>query len=244
MIFALYLLLASIMSVEACSSLARYSGYHIQNPYAGLSFQGSLSLLSRLLVFVYTPLFGFLADTEQLPRNNDLTNLAGFLLTPIALMCVKAKSDLIVFWISRVIQNSATNGTWFKAASSNKTDSVKSKKTISVSLPIRIRDKKHRRLKTNRVLLLLLYIPYYLAWPATLMLIAAFPKYRATLIGVSTIFTSLNTIGMTLWLDPLLVRMQEYKITAQSFLFSTIQVRINASIAAFCLLFLAFACVR
>ena len=53
------------------------------------------------------------------------------------------------------------------------------------------------------------YVPYYAAWPLTLFLLGEYNDYRATLIALPTVFTGLNTLSISLYIDPYLSRFVE-----------------------------------
>ncbi len=57
---ALYIILALLFMVESSTSISRKAGYNIDNPSTGFVFQSSISLLSRVLVFMFIPLLGYL----------------------------------------------------------------------------------------------------------------------------------------------------------------------------------------
>ena len=57
---------------------------------------------------------------------------------------------------------------------------------------------------------LISYIPYYLAWPLTIVVISKFPEYRATLISLSTVFTGINSVIQSIYIDPKLTQFEIY----------------------------------
>jgi hypothetical protein len=184
------------MVIEACTSIARKSGYSINNPAAGFVFQSSLSLLSRVMVFVFMPLIGYLADTNSLDVS-DLYLVILYVPTPLFLFIVYFYRFKFETLITILLFRINKHGTFFKKTN----EQVRIKK-----------NKKYifKNFKKLYFLFTLAYVPFYLAWPITIMLMNEFNDYRATVLGLSSIFNGINTIFITVFLDPKLTQLGKY----------------------------------
>lgn len=184
------------MATEACTAIARKSGYSINNPASGFVFQSSLSLLSRVMVFVFMPLLGYLADTNNL-FVSDLYLIILFMPTILILLMVYLFRYKLENFITILLHRINTHGTFFKKTS----ETIKIKKNKKIIL------KNFKKLYASFIIA---YIPYYLAWPITVLLMIEFNEYRATILGLSSIFNGINTIFITLLLDPKLTQLGKY----------------------------------
>ena len=184
------------MAIEGCTSIARKSGYSIKNPAAGFVFQNSLSLLSRVMVFVFMPLLGYLADTNSLAVTMSHLIIL-FLPTPILLCVIYFFRFKVETLVTILLYRINTHGSFFKKV--NHEFTIKRNKKYILT-----------KFKSLYGSFVLAYIPFYLAWPVTVLLITEFNDYRATIIGLSSIFNGLNTIYITLFLDPKLTQLGNY----------------------------------
>lgn len=228
----LFLLLAVLVFIEASTSLARAAGFLASSPYAGLTLQGSLAIVSRFVIFMYSPLLGFLADTSQI--NSDRIVLIPFLylFIPLGLLLVCGLQAQILSLYLKLISTSLSHGRWLKRPAEGYKKTLKEIVLAYNQLP-RSSAAKLKIFKKIKIITLLLYAPYYAAWPVTFLLIAQFADYRATFLSFSTICTAINTIGITLWLDPLLLKMQKQKRISIAFLQSLVYTRIESSLIVF-----------
>lgn len=184
------------MATEACTSIARKSGYSINNPAAGFVFQNSLSLLSRVMVFVFMPLIGYLADTNSLGVS-DLYLVILFAPTPLLLFMVYFYRFKLETLVAILLFRINKHGTFFKKTN----EQVRIKKNKKYIL---------KNFKKLYVSFTLAYVPFYLAWPITVTLMTEFNDYRATILGFSSIFNGINTIFITVFLDPKLTQLGKY----------------------------------
>lgn len=237
MIGILFSLLAILVAIEASTSLARASGFIAGSPYAGLSLQSSLSIISRFVIFLYSPLFGYLADTNRINSGNIVTLPYCYLLLPMAIGAVSVLRVHIIEVYSGFIRASVLHGVWLKRPNLGFRSRLKS---LFYTNSIGFHPQKPRKLLSGLLLLTTAsYVPYYAAWPITIIAIASYPEYRATLLTVSTVFTAVNTILLTLWLDPVLVRMLKCRNLSISFYFHLLSARLVASGIVGLFLFLA-----
>lgn len=218
MILLLFLLLALLMATEACTAIARKSGYSINNPASGFVFQSSLSLLSRIMVFIFMPLLGFLADTNNLSVS-DLYLILLFTPTILILLMVYLFRYKIEKVIAALLHRINIHGTFFKKTN----EIIKIKKNKKIIL------KNFKKLYASFVIA---YIPYYLAWPVTVLLMTEFNEYRATILGLSSIFNGINTIFITLLLDPKLTQLGKYPNIINSVYSDLLILRFIASIVS------------
>lgn len=233
--FVLFLLISILVFIESSTSIARSVGFSVNSPYAGITLQGSLSLVSRFVIFLYSPLLGWLADTKKI--NLNLVNSIPYLysLVPISLLAVFVFQNQIASLYGKLLTTSLTHGRWIKQPSKGFRSTIKdiTLRPITASFKFNTKLKYFSRVK---YIILLLYFPYYAAWPITFLLIASYPDYRATFLSASTVLTALNTIGLTIWLDPLLLKMQNHQRSSVIFLNSLVITRLWSSLLVYLIL--------
>jgi len=111
----LFFLLTILYALEASTNIARKSGYNINNASSGLFFQSALGILSRLIMFVFMPLLGFLADTSKLEINYFLLF---YLLVPFSILILHKKSRSVEYFYGNIILRLSETGSYFKRAKS------------------------------------------------------------------------------------------------------------------------------
>lgn len=229
MVFLLFCLLSVLFFVEASTSLSRLSGYHLGFPEGGLILQSSLALLSRMVMFLFMPLLGYLADTNALLIDFRFIVLF-YLIVPFSLFLIYFFKYKFIGIYKVLILSVKSYGTFFKF--------------LSVGVAPHGPKYKRVRLKALRKFYFLVffsYIPYYLAWPALIFLLREFPENRAMIIGLSSVFNGINTIILTMFVDPKLIQFGKYSYINQSIYFDLIVCRWVASfIVIFVLLPLTF----
>jgi len=85
---------------------------------------------------------------------------------------------------------------------------------------------------------LIAYIPYYLSWPLVMLLLDLFPENRGFILGISSLFNGVNTILLTIFIDPKLSQIGNYKRIVSNIYIDIIEIRILSSLIAFFILFL------
>lgn len=194
MIYVLFTVLALLFATEAATALARISGYKVGRPEAGLMLQSSLGLISRMLIFMFMPVLGWMADTGNIyDHYSEL--LIGYSLVPIMLFIVYLMRNQIEYFFMSLALGVAEHGSLFKRAI---TPVLSSQSFSAIKLP--------KKFRTFIFLYFLAYIPYYLAWPLILVLIDMYPENRGVLLGLSGVFNGINTMLLTLIIDPKLIR--------------------------------------
>lgn len=212
----MFSLLSLLMAVEASTSIARKSGYAINSPASGFVFQNSLSLLSRVLVFAFMPLLGYLSDTNSL-NIGGLNLILLFALTPLLLVVTYLSRFKLEQLFTVLLLRINSHGTFFRRTN----ERVSIKKTNKSFLG---------RFNKLYVFFVLAYIPFYLAWPTTIILMTEFNDYRATILGLSSIFNGINTIFITVFLDPKLTQLGKYLRIINSIYVDLIMLRVMAAL--------------
>lgn len=190
----LFFLLSILYALEASTNIARKSGYNINNASSGLFFQSALGILSRLIMFVFMPLLGFLADTSKLEINYFLFFYS---LVPFSILILHTKSRSVEYFFGKIILRLSERGSYFK-----KSKSVYKSKPLS--------KKEILSLKFKRSFILM-GIPFYVSWPLIILALIMFEDYRATIIGMSALFNGLYTLYLSVIVDPLLSKLGNYK---------------------------------
>lgn len=217
----LFFLLSLLYFLEASTNIARKAGYNINNASAGLFFQSALSIFSRLIMFVFMPLLGFLADTSMLEINYFLLF---YLLIPISIFALHSKKRKIEYFFGQILLRLKERGTYFKKAKSTYTSKVLLKKEI-LSLNFKIS-------------YILIGIPFYISWPLIILALIIFQDYRATIIGMSALFNGLYTLYLSIIVDPILSKLGNYKNIISIVYDDLVYLKLISSIISFFLFFI------
>ena len=231
MSFYLFIILSALFALEASTSLARKAGYETNNPASGLMLQSSLGLLSRILVFMFMPMIGAAADSGNLFTNSfeiPIYSLLIPLMLLILFFCKNYARLLFVILLLRVNEH----GSYFKKSTL--------KATIRKS-NINKRKLLFTKFKSIYILVLIAYVPYYLSWPVIMILLDAFSEHRGFILGLSSILNGVNTIILTLFVDPKLAQIGQKKRIISVLYDELIAVRLGAAIlSSIILLFFTF----
>lgn len=190
----LFFLLSILYVLEASTNIARKSGYNINNASSGLFFQSALGILSRLIMFVFMPLLGFLADTSKLEINYFLLF---YLFVPFSILILYTKSKSVEYFFGRILLRLSERGSYFKKS-----------KSAYKSMPYFKREILSLKFKISYVLV---GIPFYVSWPLIILALIMFEDYRATIIGMSALFNGLYTLYLSVIVDPVLSKLGNYK---------------------------------
>ena len=190
----LFLLLSLLYFLEASTNIARKAGYNINNASSGLFFQSALSIFSRLIMFIFMPLLGFLADTSELEINFFLLF---YLLVPFTLIILHFNNRIIEYFFGKILLRLSERGSYFKKSKSLYKSKLLLKKEI-FSLKFKIS-------------YVLIGIPFYISWPLIILALILFQDYRATIIGMSALLNGLYTFYLSIIVDPMLSKLGNYK---------------------------------
>ena len=184
----LFLLLSLLYGLEASTNIERKAGYNINNASSGLFFQSALGIFSRLIMFAFMPVLGFMTDTNNL--NLDF-KLYLFILVPLTIFLLYLKRRPVELVFGQIITRLDENGSYFK-----KTDTK-----YFLKAP---KNKKKILSHKFEFTYILAGIPFLLSWPLIIIALIFFGEYRATIIGLSAIFNGIYTMFLNLFVDPLL----------------------------------------
>lgn len=227
--FILFLLLSILMLIEASTSLSRLTGYLLKTPESGLILQSSLSLISRMVMFLFMPFLGYLSDKQTLTTENATLIFYSFLM-PLSLILLHLINGQVMHIYTVLIKRISEHGSLFHGVSFFK------KTTTHKNLIF----KKTNSLNNFYFLTLLAYVPYYLAWPIVIILLDAFHDQRAMILGMSSVFNGVNTIILTVFIDPKLIKIGKYKRILPSVYFNLIKMRIIASLLSILVLSITY----
>jgi hypothetical protein len=227
MTILLFILLGFLVSIEASTSISRKSGYKIGNPSTGFVFQSSLSLVSRALIFMFMPLLGYLADKNALLKEpSDILYL--YVFVPISLGVLYIIRSKVESIYTILLCRMHTHGSFFKSIKNNNINLKSYKKLRTL--------KKVKYFKKLYTIFLLSYVPYYLSWPVIIILLTLYNDYRAMILGMSSVFNGINTIVITLFIDPKLTQLGKYNRLIQYVYNDLVLLRFYASLIAYLLL--------
>ncbi|MTB67310.1 hypothetical protein GKR48_10815 [Providencia sp. wls1943] len=225
----LFFLLSILMLIEASTSLSRLAGYLLKTPESGLILQSSLALFSRMLMFLFMPFLGYLSDQNNLLGNESLVLLSS-LFIPFGLILLYTFKLRVINIYSVLISRVNKHGSFFKG------DSIFERVIKEQSL----KKKKIGSLRGFYFLVLFSYIPYYLAWPIVILLLDSFHEQRGMILGMSSFFNGINTIVLTMFVDPKLIKIGSYKKILPPIYLNLIKIRIFSSIISIILLIIIY----
>jgi hypothetical protein len=226
MIAYLFIIMALLFCIEASTSLARRTGYLMRKPESGLVLQSSLSLMSRLLIFMFMPLIGALSDKGSI--YDDTSELLFFyLIIPFGLYLLYVFRANVLHLYFVLTNRMLCNGSFFKPA-------LKQGKFIEPNNGTR--KNIYKRFRSLYMLVILAYIPYYLAWPSIMILIDIYPDNRGFLLGMSSVLNGFNTIILTLFVDPKLIQIGQHKRLIVKMYDDLVFLRFIASVFSFVIL--------
>ncbi|MEI8668066.1 DUF2837 family protein [Pseudoalteromonas sp. B131b] len=229
MVTYLFIIMALLFAIEASTALARKAGYLMEKPESGLILQSSLSLMSRLLIFMFMPLIGALSDKGSVYENiSEL--LFGYLIIPFFLLAIYICRVKILTLYYILTTRMLSNGSFFKSV---KLDKVATSLKIKKNKPI------YKKFISLYMLVIIAYIPYYLAWPSIMVLIDIYPENRGFLLGMSSVLNGFNTIILTIFVDPKLVQIGKQKRLIINLYDDLILLRFVASLISFFILALS-----
>jgi len=190
----LFLLLAILYCLEASTNIARKAGYNIKNASSGLFFQSALGIFSRLVMFAFMPILGFMTDTSMLHLDYKLYL---FVVIPLMLIIFYLNKSKIELIFGQIIMGLSENGSYFKKS--------KSKYYITKS--------NYKQILSPRfeITYIIAGIPFLLSWPIIIIALILFGEYRATIIGMSAIFNGIYTLYLNIIVDPILSKLGNYK---------------------------------
>lgn len=226
--FLLFFLLAILMVIEATTSISRLSGYKLNFPEGGLILQSSLSLLSRAIMFLFMPYLGYLSDSNNI-LNNQYEILQAFTIIPLLLIILFFVKTKVLAFYNTLIMNVKTSGSFFRK---NYKETIVDNNKIT-------KNRKIKRLKGFYNLILFAYVPYYLAWPAVIVLLDVYNEQRGMILGMSAIFNGLNTILLTVFIDPKLISLGRHKKLLETLYFDQLRLRLYASMISLVIIFLS-----
>jgi len=197
-------LLTIVVAIEASTSLARIAGFKIGNPYSGLTLESMLSLLSRGAMFFFTPIFGFLADTNMFEAQK-VQIVYGSILLSVGVLAVKLNERLIVDLYCSLINGILKYGSIIRSLQYLRKDYHKLERSRSLRHKTSVL--KRTRFNQLQVIHCLVYIPFYLSWPLAMIFISFFHDFRATILSANTLMTAVSSMTLTLLLDPLMAKL-------------------------------------
>jgi hypothetical protein len=220
MIVLIYFLLSVLIAIEAMTSIARKAGYIEGTPTTGLFLQSSMALLSRVVVFLFMPLIGYLADADALKSSKQ--DLFLFLIPITFLLAVSINTTFLTQLCIILIKRMNKNGSLFKG-------------DLDWSIKANIVTRKRKIYALNKFYFIafLSYVPYYIAWPLTIVLLGSFNESRAMVLGMASVFNGVSTIVLTIIIDPALAKYGLKKRCILSIYDELVVIRIKAIFVAY-----------
>jgi hypothetical protein len=218
----LFSLLGILLFIEASTSIARYSAIERLNLSSGLILQNALSIFSRSVMAFFMPILGYMAD-----ENNLIYFNLEIIITCLLILVTSLYIPIIFFnkineYYGYLLDNIISSGSFFKKIEKiekiEKTQTKKKKQT--------------KFLLSLKIITTLAYIPFYISWPLTIMMISIYNDNRAFILGLTSILNGINTIVITLYIDPKLIYLSKYKNIAKNIYWSQLNIRLSSLIVA------------
>jgi hypothetical protein len=223
----LFIILGLLVAIESTTSISRKAGYMINNPSTGFVFQSSLSLVSRALIFMFMPLLGYLADKDKLLSNN-YELLLFYMFIPLFLYIVYFFRFKIEYIYSILLIRMDKKGSFFKK--------VQTTGRLNSNVKVSKHFKRSKKFKHLYNVFLLSYIPYYLSWPIIIFLLQEFHDNRGMILGLSSVFNGINTIAITMFIDPKLTQIGQQKRLIQILYNDLVLLRFYAAMLGYIIL--------
>lgn len=217
MIYIVLIALSVVLSAEFINPLARSAGVRKGSLAAGIIVQNSLAVLSRVFSMIMLPLLGLLSDTGALSKLSPFELNIAFWIIPVVLISIflirKKIQGILYFAVLSVIQEGKLKIGYKKIAP-------------------RTTKSSRANLRNFYFVILVSYIPYFIAWPITISCIYLYPEYRATLLSLSTTLTGVNTLLITFWIDPIVGKLAKYTRSFEKIMENIIGLKLVASLTA------------
>lgn len=229
-LYLFFCLLAMAYVVEMTVSVTRIVGLNNFDLGAAITLQSALALGSRLVVFVYMPLAGFVVDF-----GNQSLSMSALLfpsiIIPAVIFIIALRARDVTRIVGVLIQRALVNGSYFSSCP-EESDIRRVDIGVFQDFSGRYEIVQFRELKS--LVVLLSYTLYYATWPVIFGVIHTQPEYRTTIFASAAFFTGLNTICMALIADPTTLYLaQKNKSACEEYLKLLIRIRVYAALIAF-----------
>ena len=219
---AIFSALCLLMCVEATSAIARAEGYRVGRVDASMVTVNAVNLASRVLMAFILPAIGFFADLGRFEAPGLL--IAGLqALIPFGLIIVYLFRENLAGILSRRIFVLTETGSLF--ARGNPSPIERGNR-----FTVRMRQRVRRRLPGYLIGFGAAMLPHYCIWGMLLLFIQEFPDYRATLVASTSVFNGVTVLALSLYFDPLLVRLANNRLLAITVLEQTLMARVWSAI--------------
>jgi hypothetical protein len=219
---AIFCALSLLMCVEATSAIARAEGYRLGRVDASMVTVNAVNLASRVLMAFILPAIGFFADLGRFEAPGLL--IAGLqALIPFGLILVYLFRENLAGILSRRIFILTETGSLFARGDSSPIESGN-------RFTVRMRRRVRRRLPGYLIGFGVAMLPHYCIWGMLLFFIQIYPDYRATLVASTSVFNGVTVLALSLYFDPLLVRLANTRLLAITVLEQTLMARLWSAI--------------
>jgi hypothetical protein len=205
--------LGALMALEFLNTYARVIGVQKGSLSIGITVQNSLSVIARAVSAVTLPTISLYADLG-LFKQHTFTEIA-----------IANASIFVLLLATYSIRRRVTNVFAFMVAEIQRTGRLR---VGYLRTSWKERRKKLPMLTSLHRAFLLAYIALYLAWPLTIALLKYFPDYRATVISSATVLTGINTLIITMLIDPKIAFLAKYKRVATEALVHQVRIKLYA----------------
>ena len=207
--------------LENLGFLFRVAGIEENNLVAGYTCQNTLQFSSRILTFIFMPIFAFLADSRALLISFQQIFIY-YLISFVLIFASVYRFKEILKTLRLILSSQLSGRSVFRSIFQRKVligfmnaFFLIKPSNISKIVPKYLNSNQNSALKILRNFSIT-YIPTYSCWIFISMLITIFPEKPSFLISLSTFFTFSATIYQSMIFDPWMARYAENKQLTKS----------------------------
>jgi len=169
---------------------------------------------------MFMPMIGAFSDSgDMFTSANDL--IVYYLMLPVSFTFLFLFRREIEIFFLKLLNRVEENGSYF----------IKSKKGYSAP-EVSVKIKTFGKFRGLYLLTFFSYIPYYLAWPLIIILLDNFNESRGFILGLSSVFNGVNTLILTVFVDPKLAQIGAFNRVIRSVYNEMLIVRLFSALAA------------
>lgn len=235
--------------LENIGWLFRVAGIEENNLIAGYTCQNTLQFSSRILTFIFMPVFALLADNRALSITYSQICFYYFISFSFILICffrLEEITKILRFILSSQLSGKSVLGSIFQKkvllGFIRVFFLIKIRK-INLIFPNYLKSNQKESLNILRNFSTT-YIPTYSCWIFISMLISIFPEKPSFIISLSTFFTFSATIYQSLIFDPWMARYSENKVLTRSIYLQLQTFRLKSIFISFLISSFAFLVIK
>jgi hypothetical protein len=217
MLHLMFIGLGALMALEFMNTYARAIGISRGALSVGMTVQNSLAVLARAISAFTLPTISLYADLGLFERHTyaEIAIANGWM--PVCLFATYLFRRYLInifYFMIKEIQRAG-------------------RLRVGYSIfPWRERSIALRQLRGINRAFFVAYFALYVAWPLTILCLKLLPDYRATVLSLTTVCTGINTLIITLIIDPKVAYIAKYRRVACVALVYQVRLKLYAAASA------------